>query len=145
MGSDSAGSVDQEDDGSPLDKDEFVVEKLIGICYGGSGRKDGIYFKVGVFLFSSCCLLLILKTSVCMHAILKNPQEQKFHNMEKVQHFKKKEIFLCIFCNTVFLQVQWAGYGPEEDTWEPIDNLRLVYDKISSYHLLCRLVFICQF
>jgi len=37
---------DQEDEGSPLDKDEFVVEKLIGICYGGSGRKNGIYFKV---------------------------------------------------------------------------------------------------
>jgi hypothetical protein len=93
VGSDSAGSEDQEDDGSPLDKDEFVVEKIIGICYGGSGRKDGIYFKVGVFLFSSCCLLLILKTSVCMHAILKNPQEQKFHNMEKVQHFKKRRYF----------------------------------------------------
>jgi len=41
-----AGSEDQEDEGSPLDKDEFVVEKLIGICYGGSGRKNGIYFKV---------------------------------------------------------------------------------------------------
>jgi DNA (cytosine-5)-methyltransferase 1 len=41
-----AGSEDQEDEGSPLDKDEFVVEKLIGICYGGSRRKNGIYFKV---------------------------------------------------------------------------------------------------
>ncbi|XP_062205913.1 DNA (cytosine-5)-methyltransferase 3-like [Phragmites australis] len=64
VGSDLAGSEDQEDEGSPLDRDEFVVEKLIGICYGGSGRKKGLYFKV-----------------------------------------------------------QWEGYGPEEDTWEPIDNL----------------------
>jgi DNA (cytosine-5)-methyltransferase 1 len=30
-----AGSEDQGDEGSPLDKDKFVVEKLIGICYGG--------------------------------------------------------------------------------------------------------------
>ncbi|CAD6262317.1 unnamed protein product [Miscanthus lutarioriparius] len=69
-----AGSEDQEDEGSPLDKDEFVVEKLIGICYGGSGRKNGIYFKV-----------------------------------------------------------QWEGYGPEEDTWEPIDNLSDCSLKIREF------------
>jgi DNA (cytosine-5)-methyltransferase 1 len=40
-----AGSEEQEDEDT-LDKDEFVVEKLIGICYGGSGRKNNIYFKV---------------------------------------------------------------------------------------------------
>ncbi|KAL6906277.1 hypothetical protein ACP4OV_003878 [Aristida adscensionis] len=57
-------SVDEEDDDSPLDKDEFVVEKVIGICYGGNGRENCVYFKV-----------------------------------------------------------RWQGYGPEEDTWEPIDNL----------------------
>ncbi|KAL6642585.1 hypothetical protein ACP70R_020766 [Stipagrostis hirtigluma subsp. patula] len=64
VGTDLTDSADEEDDGSPLDKDEFVVEKLIGICYGGNGRKNGLYFKV-----------------------------------------------------------QWQGYGPEEDTWEPIENL----------------------
>ncbi|CAD6212259.1 unnamed protein product [Miscanthus lutarioriparius] len=64
VGSDLAGSENEEDGSSPLDKDEFVVEKLIGICYGGSGRDNGLYFKV-----------------------------------------------------------HWEGYGPEEDTWEPIDNL----------------------
>ncbi|ONM13964.1 DNA methyl transferase5 [Zea mays] len=58
-----AGSEDQED-ADTLDKDEFVVQKLIGIRYDGTGRKKGVYFKV-----------------------------------------------------------QWEGYGPEEDTWEPIDNL----------------------
>ena len=46
MSSDLAGLENEEDGTSPLDKDEFVVEKLIGICYGGSGRKNGIYFKV---------------------------------------------------------------------------------------------------
>ncbi|CAN6311686.1 unnamed protein product [Urochloa humidicola] len=74
VGSDSAASEDKEDDGSPLDKDEFVVEKLIGICYGGSGRKNGLYFKV-----------------------------------------------------------QWEGYGPEEDTWEPIDNLSDCPLKIKEF------------
>lgn len=46
MGLDLAGSEDQEEDDSPLDKDEFVVKKLIGICYGGTGRENGVYFKV---------------------------------------------------------------------------------------------------
>lgn len=41
-----ASSEDQADEDSPLDKDEFVVEKLVGICYGGSDRENGIYFKV---------------------------------------------------------------------------------------------------
>ncbi|KAG2550081.1 DNA (cytosine-5)-methyltransferase 3-like isoform X2 [Panicum virgatum] len=72
--SDSTVPEDQEDDDSTLDKDEFVVEKLIGICYGGSGRKNGIYFKV-----------------------------------------------------------QWEGYGPEEDTWEPIDNLSDCPLKIKEF------------
>ncbi|TVU00580.1 hypothetical protein EJB05_53991 [Eragrostis curvula] len=68
VGSDLAGSNAEEDDGSASDLEdgEYVVEKLIGICYGGSGRDNGIYFKV-----------------------------------------------------------KWQGYGPEYDTWEPIDNLRL--------------------
>ncbi|CAO1940415.1 unnamed protein product, partial [Urochloa humidicola] len=34
VGSYSVVLEDNEDGGSPLDKDEFVVEKLIGICYG---------------------------------------------------------------------------------------------------------------
>ena len=48
FGSDLAGSIAEEDDGSvgDLDEDEFVVEKLIGICYGGNGRDNGLYFKV---------------------------------------------------------------------------------------------------
>ncbi|CAL4940942.1 unnamed protein product [Urochloa decumbens] len=74
VGLDSAVLEDKEEDGSPLDKDEFVVEKLIGICYGGNGRKNGLYFKV-----------------------------------------------------------QWEGYGPEEDTWEPIDNLSDCPLKIKEF------------
>jgi hypothetical protein len=64
VGSDSAGSEDQEDDGSPLDNDEFVVEKLIGICYGGSGRKNGIYFKVLMCYFLYCLLGFLKKALV---------------------------------------------------------------------------------
>ncbi|CAM0911395.1 unnamed protein product [Alopecurus aequalis] len=65
---------DEDEDVEPLEKDEFVVEKLIGICYGGPGRKDGIYFKV-----------------------------------------------------------QWKGFGPEEDTWEPIENLSDCPLKIKEF------------
>ncbi|KQJ98774.1 DNA (cytosine-5)-methyltransferase CMT3 [Brachypodium distachyon] len=65
---------DEEEDDEPLAKDEFVVEKLLEICYGGSGRGKGIYFKV-----------------------------------------------------------QWKGYGPEEDTWEPIGNLSDCQLKIKEF------------
>lgn len=26
--------------------------------------------------------------------------------------------------NVTVVQVRWKGYDPDEDTWEPIDNLR---------------------
>lgn len=73
--SDATSPADEDDDDSePLGKDEFVVEKLLEICYGGNGRKNGIYFKV-----------------------------------------------------------QWKGYGPEEDTWEPIENLSDCPLKIKEF------------
>jgi DNA (cytosine-5)-methyltransferase 1 len=52
VGSDLAEPIVEKDNGSAsdLDEDEFVVEKLISICYGGNGRDNGLYFKV--FL---CC------------------------------------------------------------------------------------------
>uniref|UniRef100_M8BRB2 DNA (cytosine-5-)-methyltransferase n=1 Tax=Aegilops tauschii TaxID=37682 RepID=M8BRB2_AEGTA len=72
--SDVAEPVEEEEDDEPLGKDEFVVEKLLEICYGGTGRKNGIHFKV-----------------------------------------------------------QWKGYGPEEDTWEPIENLSDCPLKIKEF------------
>ncbi|KAF7081251.1 hypothetical protein CFC21_085217 [Triticum aestivum] len=72
--SDAADPVEEEEDDEPLGKDEFVVEKLLEICYGGTGRKNGIHFKV-----------------------------------------------------------QWKGYGPEEDTWEPIENLSDCPLKIKEF------------
>jgi hypothetical protein len=52
VGSDLAEPMVEEDGGSTsdFDEDEFIVEKLIGICYGGNGRDNRLYFKV---LF--CC------------------------------------------------------------------------------------------
>ncbi|TVU05020.1 hypothetical protein EJB05_48168, partial [Eragrostis curvula] len=72
----SAVSTAAEDDGSTseLEDDEYVVEKLIGICYGGGSRDSGIYFKV-----------------------------------------------------------KWQGYGPEHDTWEPVDNLSDCPLKIKEF------------
>uniref|UniRef100_A0A0D9XH79 DNA (cytosine-5-)-methyltransferase n=1 Tax=Leersia perrieri TaxID=77586 RepID=A0A0D9XH79_9ORYZ len=73
--SDLAGSSEnEEEDDEPLEKNEFVVEKLSGICYGGNGRDGGLYFKV-----------------------------------------------------------QWKGYGREEDTWEPIENLSECPLKIKEF------------
>uniref|UniRef100_A0ACD5ZS57 Uncharacterized protein n=1 Tax=Avena sativa TaxID=4498 RepID=A0ACD5ZS57_AVESA len=64
---------DEEDD-EPLGEDEYVVEKLTEICYGGKGKENAIYFKV-----------------------------------------------------------QWKGYGPEEDSWEPIENLSDCPLKIKEF------------
>ncbi|CAM0913882.1 unnamed protein product [Alopecurus aequalis] len=73
--SNAASPEEEEDEDSEvLGNDEFVVEKLLEICYGGPGRKNGIYFKV-----------------------------------------------------------QWKGYGPEEDTWEPLENLSDCPLKIKEF------------
>ncbi|XP_047095806.1 DNA (cytosine-5)-methyltransferase CMT3-like [Lolium rigidum] len=37
---------DEEEDDGPLGEDEYVVDKVIGICYGGTGKENTIYFKV---------------------------------------------------------------------------------------------------
>jgi hypothetical protein len=52
VGSDLAEPMVEEDGGSMSDlhEDEFIVEKLICICYGGNGRDNRLYLKV---LF--CC------------------------------------------------------------------------------------------
>ena len=42
--------VDEHD---KLEKDEFVVKNLSGICYGGIGREQCLYFKVPHFTSGS--------------------------------------------------------------------------------------------
>ena len=79
--SDSTVPEDQEDD-STLDKDEFVVEKLIGICYGGSGRKNGIYFKVHMCYLFMLFAWISEKGFICMPAVFKHFQEKSLVTME---------------------------------------------------------------
>ncbi|CAI9259942.1 unnamed protein product [Lactuca saligna] len=33
----------------------------------------------------------------------------------------------------VYLKIRWKGYGPEEDTWEPIEGLSDCHDKIKEF------------
>jgi len=80
--SDSTVPEDQEDDDSTLDKDEFVVEKLIGICYGGSGRKNGIYFKVHMCYLFMLFAWISEKGFICMPAVFKHFQEKSLVTME---------------------------------------------------------------
>jgi DNA (cytosine-5)-methyltransferase 1 len=37
---------------------------------------------------------------------------------------------------TIFEQVQWSGFDREEDTWEPIENLRFVSTLAYSYSII---------
>uniref|UniRef100_A0ACD6A4W2 Uncharacterized protein n=1 Tax=Avena sativa TaxID=4498 RepID=A0ACD6A4W2_AVESA len=77
---DAAPPVEDEDKDGKLEKDEFVVDKLTEICYGGADRKSCIYFKV-----------------------------------------------------------QWKGCGREEDTWEPIENLRYALSRLVAMNYQSRL------
>ena len=31
-------------------------------------------------------------------------------------------------------KVRWKGYGPDEDTWEPIENLESCLDIVEEYN-----------
>ncbi|XP_047043493.1 DNA (cytosine-5)-methyltransferase 1-like [Lolium rigidum] len=42
----AAPPMEDEEENGDLEKDEFVVDKLTEICYGGANRKSCIYFKV---------------------------------------------------------------------------------------------------
>ena len=35
--------------------------------------------------------------------------------------------------DVVLYQVRWKGYGPEDDTWEPVDNLEGAVDVIAKF------------
>jgi len=32
--------------------------------------------------------------------------------------------------------VEWAGYGPEQNSWEPLDNLKNALDALKEFHSL---------
>ena len=34
---------------------------------------------------------------------------------------------------TMFYKVRWEGYGSEEDSWEPIDNLLTCQELVDNY------------
>ncbi|KAM0917708.1 hypothetical protein ACQ4PT_009169 [Festuca glaucescens] len=42
----AAPPMEDEEENGDIEKDEFVVDKLTEICYGGANRKSCIYFKV---------------------------------------------------------------------------------------------------
>jgi DNA (cytosine-5)-methyltransferase 1 len=51
--------MEDEEENGDLEKDEFVVDKLTEICYGGANRKSCIYFKV-LYCPSDSFLFLVL-------------------------------------------------------------------------------------
>ena len=38
-----------------------------------------------------------------------------------------------VFQGKTMYKVRWKGYGPEEDTWEPIENLESCLDIVEEY------------
>lgn len=48
------------------------------------------------------------------------------YEVEKILDAKKKD-------GTMFYKVRWEGYGSEEDSWEPIDNLLTCQELVDNY------------
>ena len=44
----------------------------------------------------------------------------------------KSSLFLCCQGQTQY-KVRWAGYGPDNDTWEPTENLESCKDLLDAY------------
>ncbi|KAJ3678476.1 hypothetical protein LUZ60_002279 [Juncus effusus] len=69
--------AENEEDDEPLEEGEFIVDRIINICYGDPGQVSGT-------------------------------DELKF-------------------------LIRWKGYGPEEDTWEPISGLENCQEKLKRF------------
>ncbi|KAL4584452.1 hypothetical protein LXL04_009054 [Taraxacum kok-saghyz] len=67
-------------------------------------------------------------------------EEEDDNDVDNVEIFEVDQILsICygdpkeIKKRDLYLKVRWKGYGPEEDTWEPLEGLNDCHDKIKEF------------
>ncbi|KAL4558478.1 hypothetical protein LXL04_036679 [Taraxacum kok-saghyz] len=67
-------------------------------------------------------------------------EEEDDNDVDNVEIFEVDQILsICygdpkeIKKRDLYLKVRWKGYGPEEDTWEPLEGLSDCHDKIKEF------------
>ncbi|CAI5490814.1 unnamed protein product [Closterium sp. Naga37s-1] len=108
-GKEMAKAEEDESSDEEVDEGEFEVGRIVGVRYIAAtekGRPAGIYFKVDYARRCTCAVL-----ALCTALNLR----------------------LCWGYSVSYLQVQWKGYGPEEDTWEGEDSLSSCKPAIRDY------------
>ena len=65
--------------------------------------------------------------STAHHLIREAPEELRKYQVQSIVNSIKDG-------QKIFYHIQWQGYGEDDDTWEPIINIKHLYKKLYEFH-----------